>query len=78
MSVLLGQPRSFEGFRAILAETADGRVLVFIRARARGRGSGIEMDNRIAWVWTFRDDKAVRLDVYEEREEALEAVGLKK
>src|ERR687888_595748 len=59
-------------------ETPDGRILVFIRARARGRGSGIEMDNRIAWVWTFRDDKAVRLDVYEERDEALAAVGLKR
>ena len=59
-------------------ETPDGRVLVFIRARARGRGSGIEMDNRIAWVWTFRDDKAIRLDVYEERDEALAAVGLKR
>jgi ketosteroid isomerase-like protein len=59
-------------------ETPDGRVLVFIRARARGRGSGIEMDNRIAWLWTFRDDQAVRLDVYEEREEALEDLGLKK
>jgi hypothetical protein len=34
------------------------------------------MDNRIAWVWTFRDDKAVRWVVYEERSEALEAVGL--
>jgi ketosteroid isomerase-like protein len=59
-------------------ETPDGRVLVLIRARARGRGSGVEIDDRIAWVWTFRDDKAVRLDVYEEREEALKAVGLKK
>jgi ketosteroid isomerase-like protein len=59
-------------------ETPDGRILVFIRARARGRGSGVEIDDRIAWLWTFRGDKAVRLDVYEEREEALEDVGMKK
>jgi ketosteroid isomerase-like protein len=59
------------------SETPDGKVLVLIRARGRGRGSGIELDNHIAWVWTFRDDKAVRLVVYEEPDEALEAVGLK-
>ena len=42
----------------------------------RGRGSGVEMDNRIAWVWTYRDDKVVRVVGYEEPAEALEAVGL--
>jgi ketosteroid isomerase-like protein len=71
---------SFENFSyeaEQFLETSDGKVLVLIRARARGRGSGVGIDNRIAWVWTFRDDKAVRLDVYEERDEALEAVGLK-
>jgi ketosteroid isomerase-like protein len=57
-------------------EAPSGEVLVFIRARGRGRGSGLEMDNRIAWVWTFRGDKAVRLVVYEEQADALEAVGL--
>jgi ketosteroid isomerase-like protein len=51
--------------------------VVFIRARARGRGSGVETDNRIAHVWTFREDKAVRMDVFEEQAEALEAVGLR-
>ena len=59
-----------------LVETPDGRVLVFVRARARGRGSGVETDARIAHVWTFRDDKAVRMEVFDERAEALEAVGL--
>jgi hypothetical protein len=29
-------------------------------------------------VWTFRDDKATRIVVYEEQAEALEAVGLAK
>jgi ketosteroid isomerase-like protein len=65
---------SFEAEKFI--ETPDGDVLVFIRARGRGRGSGAEIDNRIAWVWTFDRDKAVRLVVYEERAEALEAVAL--
>ena len=37
---------------------------------------GIEIDNRIAHVWTYRDDKALRLVAYEEPAEALEAAGL--
>lgn len=57
-------------------EAEGGELVVFIRVRGRGRGSGVELDNRIAWVWTFRDDEAVRLVVYEERADALQAVGL--
>jgi ketosteroid isomerase-like protein len=65
---------SFEPERFL--EAPGGEVVVFIRVRGRGRGSGVEMENRIAWVWTFRGDEAVRLEVYEERDEALRAVGL--
>jgi ketosteroid isomerase-like protein len=65
---------SFEPERFI--EAPGGEVVVLVHARGRGRGSGLEIDNHIAWVWTFRDDKAVRLVVYEEPAEALEAVGL--
>jgi ketosteroid isomerase-like protein len=53
-----------------------GEVVVLVHVRGRGRGSGLEMDNHIAWVWTFRGDKAVRWVVYEEEAQALEAVGL--
>jgi ketosteroid isomerase-like protein len=35
----------------------------------------VAIDNHIAWVWTFRDDKAIRMVVFEELREALEAVG---
>jgi ketosteroid isomerase-like protein len=59
-----------------LIEAEDGRIVLFIRARARGRGSGVETDNRIARVWIFRGDKAVRMLVFEERAEALQAAGL--
>ena len=57
-------------------EAPGGEVVVLIHARGRGRSSGLEIDNHIAWVWTYRDDKAVRMVVYEEPAEALEAVGL--
>jgi ketosteroid isomerase-like protein len=65
---------SFEAEKVI--EAPGGEIVVLIHARGRGRGSGLEIDNHIAWVWTFRGDQAVRLVVYEEQAEALEAVGL--
>jgi ketosteroid isomerase-like protein len=65
---------SFEAERFI--EAPGGEIVVFIHARGQGRGSGVKIDNHIAWVWTLRGDKAVRLVVYEERVDALAAVGL--
>ena len=50
---------------------------MLVHARARGRGSGVEIDNHIAWVCTFRDEQVVRMVVYEEPGAALEAVGLR-
>jgi ketosteroid isomerase-like protein len=72
--------RTFEQLRfeaERFTEAPGGEVVVLIRARGRGRGSGVGIDNRIAHVWTFRDDKAVRLVVYEEQAEALKAAGLR-
>jgi ketosteroid isomerase-like protein len=59
-----------------ILEAPGGEVVVLIHAFGRGRASGLELDNHIAWVWTFRDGKATRLVVYEEQGDALEAVGL--
>jgi ketosteroid isomerase-like protein len=61
-----------EGF----VEAPGGEIVVLIHTKGRGRASGLELDNHIAWVWTFRDGKAARLVIYEEPGEALEAVGL--
>ena len=58
-------------------ESPDGDVVVLLRARGRGRGSGVEVDNRIAHVWSYRGNTIVRMVVYEEQAEALEAVGLR-
>ena len=43
--------------------------------RRQGR-DGIEVQARAAWVWTIRDGSITRLCFYQERQEALEAVGL--
>jgi ketosteroid isomerase-like protein len=58
-------------------EAPGGEIVVVVRVRGRGRGSGIELDNVIAHVWTYRDDQAIRMVVYEEKADALEAVGLR-
>ena len=59
-----------------ISEAPGGEIVVVLRISGRGRGSGIELDNRIGHVWTFRDDKAVRMVAYEEPADALKAVGL--
>ena len=57
-------------------EAPGGEVVVFVRVSGRGRGSMVEIDNRIAWVLTYRGDAIARMAVYEERRDALAAVGL--
>jgi ketosteroid isomerase-like protein len=54
------------------------RIVVFVHSRAKGKGSGAEVEVRPAHLWTMRDGKAVRFELFPERErkEALEAVGL--
>jgi ketosteroid isomerase-like protein len=55
---------------------AGDRVVVVVHHAAQGMISGIEVDQRFAMVWTLRAGRAVRLDLYRTREEALEAAGL--
>ena len=43
---------------------------------ARGR-DGIEVPSRVTWLWTIRDGAIVRACMYQEREQALEAAGLR-
>ncbi len=54
----------------------DERVLVFIRGTAVGEGSGVPVERRTAHEITIRDGVVVRLKVYADRTEALEAAGL--
>ena len=54
-----------------------GRVLVLVRGFARGKTSGVEVENLNANVLTISDGKVTRLVSYNNRAEALKAVGLK-
>jgi ketosteroid isomerase-like protein len=55
---------------------AGDRVIAVSRMVARSHTTGIEVEQAVAMVWTIRDGRAVRLDPYATREEAVRAVGL--
>jgi ketosteroid isomerase-like protein len=69
----------FEEYRMVPEEFIDAgtdQVLVFAREGGRGKGSGAEVQTHpTAHLWTIRDGKAVRMQSYWERSDALEAVG---
>jgi ketosteroid isomerase-like protein len=52
------------------------RVLVTLYQRAKGSGSGIEVDTTTFNLYSFRNGKVTRIELYTQREPALEAAGL--
>jgi ketosteroid isomerase-like protein len=55
---------------------AGDRVVAFILQKTTGQGSGIALERHDAMVVEARDAKIVRLDYYNNRAQALKAVGL--
>ncbi|MEA2313722.1 MAG: uncharacterized protein QOI03_414 [Solirubrobacteraceae bacterium] len=55
---------------------AGEKVVVFVRQRGRSKTAGMPVDMSFAQVWTIRDGKQARMEMYSDRNEALEAVGL--
>ena len=69
-----------DGARLEVEELIDAgdKVLVLIRFGGRGKLSGAEVEALVWNLWTFRDGEPVRWTYFgEEREEALEAAGLR-
>ena len=54
----------------------DEQLVVVTRATGRGKSSGVDVDQRLFHVWTVRDGKAARLEIYRDRAAALEAAGI--
>ena len=54
------------------------RIVVFVRYYGRGKTSGIDVRGAVvdAHVWTVRDGKAKKLEMYQGTKGALSAVGL--
>jgi ketosteroid isomerase-like protein len=55
---------------------AGDEVVVLMRLHARGASSETVIEERIAAVWTLDEARATRVRYYENRADALEAVGL--
>jgi ketosteroid isomerase-like protein len=71
---------AFEEYRTEVEDLLDAgdKVITLAIEHARGRRSGARVEaRRTAHVWTMRENKAIRLDLYLDRAQALEAAGLR-
>jgi len=71
---------AFEEFKVEATEYIDrgDEILVFAKFRGRGKLSGVPVEEWPgASLFTLRDGKVVRLVLYSNRADALEALGLK-
>ena len=70
--------RVFGGFKNIPERLFDAgdRVVAFIRIEGVGTKSGVAVEARIAHVHTFSEGKVIRVESFEDRNEALRAAGL--
>jgi len=55
---------------------AGDKVVAIHRQHGRSRSTGIRADMSFAMVWTVRDGKQTRMEMYSDVGEALKAVGL--
>jgi len=55
---------------------AGARVVSILCMKATGRGSGVAVERQDGVVWEVCDGKLVRLDYYNNREQALRSAGL--
>jgi ketosteroid isomerase-like protein len=69
---------SFDELKLEPLEIVDrgDRIVVVVSMRGRGRGSSAPVETTFAQLWLLRDGKAVSLQDYATKAEALEAVGL--
>jgi ketosteroid isomerase-like protein len=67
---------AFDDFAVELLEVEEvaGHVVVSMRQRGRGKMSGAEVANQLTHVWTLRDGRAIRLQSFARREEAVRYV----
>jgi ketosteroid isomerase-like protein len=64
---------AFDDFTVELleVEVLGGHVLASMRQRGRGKASGAEVDHRFTHVWTLRDGRAIRLQSFAHRDDAV-------
>jgi ketosteroid isomerase-like protein len=55
---------------------AGDKVVVLLRQRGRSKAAGMPVEMSFAMVWTVRDGRQMRMEMYSDPAEALKAVGL--
>jgi uncharacterized protein len=68
-----GWIESFDDFRVEPEEVLErgGRLVAVVRQSGRGRASGVEVETRLAHVWTVSDGRAVRWEAVADADKAL-------
>jgi ketosteroid isomerase-like protein len=59
-----------------LRDLGGGRVFMVASHHGRGRGSGVEVGTESGYIYTVRDGKIVRLELFGKPADALAAAGL--
>ena len=59
-----------------LEEAGPDAALAIIEMRGQGRVSGVPAEMRVFQLWTFRDGRAVRMEMFTDIDEARRAAGL--
>jgi ketosteroid isomerase-like protein len=69
---------SFEDWSLDIEEVFDAgdQVVAIVRQHGTAKHGGPEVEMRVAQVWTIRDGLLARMEMYADRDEALEAAGL--
>jgi ketosteroid isomerase-like protein len=70
---------TFESFNVDperLLDAGPRRVVAYVRDRGRIKGSDSEIDTRFIHVWTLKEGKILRWQVFADEAQALEAAGL--
>lgn len=55
----------------LAVEELGGNVVASMRQRGRGKASGAEVELPFTHVWTVRDDRAVRVQSFTDRDDAI-------
>jgi uncharacterized protein len=68
-----GWIESFDGFRIEPEQVVErgDRLIAVVRQSGRGRASGVEVEARLAHVWTVEDGRAIRWEAIPDADQAL-------
>ena len=55
---------------------AGEKVVALVRQRGRSKAAGMSVEMSFAQIFTLRDGKETRMEMYSDQDEALQAVGL--